>query len=176
MTQNLIKTKAKYFIDTGTGEWGFTLMSAINSHFNKIYSIELSQQYYQKWASLLDPMNPRVTILHGNSSEIFPELIHQIPYEMMFSLNAHYTAKPDAKGDTYNSIWEELNSIQEHPIKNHTIMIPDIQMCGTIRFDFITLNSIIEKIKKINSKYKTFFINGRDNSQILIAQTENQMY
>lgn len=170
MTQIPVNTNIKYFIETGTGEWGFTLVGAVHSHFDTIYSIELSYPYYQKWASAVASINSRVHILHGNSAEIFPKLISQIPDTMMLCLNAHYTAKPDAKGDTYTSLWEELQAIQEHPIKNHTIMIPDIELCGTMRFDFITLDTVISKIKKINNDYKILYTTGRDDSKILIAQ------
>lgn len=172
MTNHVIQTDANYFIETGTGESGFILQIAINNHFQKIYSIELSYPYYQKWTSIVAPISPRATILHGNSEEIFPKLIHTIPHEMIFSLNAFYRAKPDAKGETYTSLWKELNAIQEHPIKNHTILIPDIEFCGTMRFDFISLDDIFSKIKKINKDYRFFFIDGRDKSQVLVAQID----
>ena len=46
----------------------------------------------------------------------------------LFWLDGHYSAGITAKGEKETPIWEELEHICDHPIKNHVILIDDASL------------------------------------------------
>jgi hypothetical protein len=70
----------------------------------------------------------------------------------------------------------ELDQIKLHPIKNHTILIDDLDLCGGYLFDYVTLDQIKQKILEINPKYSITFtdggLDGRYRETILVARVE----
>ncbi len=75
-------------------------------------------------------------------------------------------------GDTNTPILTELRAIGEHHIKTHTLLIDDIRQCGTMEFDFIELQTIIDEILKINPRYKISFEDGYVTNDVLVAKVE----
>src|SRR5487761_835809 len=83
------------FIETGT-HWGGTLLAMQQSRaFDKLYSIELSKEWYEKATPRFKHMKD-VERLCGNSAIELPRLLSRIPNEStLFWLDAHYSG-----GDT----------------------------------------------------------------------------
>lgn len=71
---------------------------------------------------------------------------------------------------TYSPVLQELEQIKKHPIKNHTILIDDVRLFGTIEFDYVTLDQIIDKVLEINPNYNISFVPGYVQNDILVAQ------
>jgi len=157
----IIKEYARQFstdilIETGTYQ-GDMLASMWNV-FSQIFSIELSQDLFQK-AKLRFAKYSHICIMHGDSSEILPQILRSINKPCLFWLDAHYSGGVTAKGDIDTPIISELKQILSHSIKNHVILIDDAR-------EFIGLNDYptIENLKDfIHSERSDYVIQVADD-------------
>lgn len=160
----------QYFIETGS-YLGDGIQMAVEAGFPQIYSIELSTYFYQHCLDRFT-LQPQVHILQGDSSKMLINLLDQIDAPATFWLDGHYSWGNTAMGDTNTPILTELRAIGEHHIKTHTLLIDDIRQCGTMEFDFIELQTIIDEILKINPRYKISFEDGYVTNDVLVAKVE----
>lgn len=162
----------KYFIESGTCI-GDGVKMALEGPFEEIYSVELSQHFYniccKRFASY-----PNVHLSLGDSTKVLPGLLEQINSPATFWLDGHYSWNNTARGNTNSPILQELAIIRQHHIKNHTILIDDIRQCGTIEFDFVELDEIIQKILEINPDYTILFEDGHVPNDVLVAKILNE--
>lgn len=168
MLRSFPRCPNKYFIETGS-YFGQGIQMALNSNlFEQIYSIELAPHFYEHCKKLFAKY-PNVKLLQGNSGEVMPQILSQIDAPATFWLDGHYSSDNTAKGITNNPILDELESIRQHRIKNHTIMVDDLRLFGTSEFDFIEVDDIKQKILEINPKYKFTLLEGTLPNDILLA-------
>ena len=125
-------------IETGTylGE----MVSAMKHVFNRVYSIELGDELYQK-AEKKFSRNPHVSILHGDSTKVLPGILEQIKTPCLFWLDGHCSAGITAKGEKETSVIGELTHILSHPVKEHIILIDDARLF-TGQNDYPTLEEL----------------------------------
>jgi hypothetical protein len=161
----------KHFIETGSYE-GEGIQFAIDSNFKNIYSIELSNFYYKQCCNRFAPYH-FVNIFLGDSTEVLPIILKEIDAPATFWLDGHYSGPPTVKGQCNTPLLAELEHISQHPIKTHTILIDDARLFGTSQFDFISVETIIEKIRLINPNYEFFFEDGYVPKDILVAIVRN---
>ncbi len=163
---------AKYpnasFIESGSCE-GAGVQNALDAGFQNIYSIELAPHFYQHCCRRFRS-NPNVKLYQGDSTHVLPVILKQIDAPATFWLDGHYSWGKTARGATNSPILAELESIRAHHIKTHTILIDDVRQFGTIEFDFIELDEIIQKILQINPNYTISFEDGLIPKDVLIAQ------
>jgi hypothetical protein len=112
----------KIFIETGTF-LGDTV-EAVRNDFEKIYSIELGQNLYETAKTRFSGYN-HISILHGNSSEVLPEIIKNIEQPCLFWLDAHDSGGITTKAENDPPIMQEVECILNHPVKNHIILMDD---------------------------------------------------
>lgn len=158
----------RYFIETGA--WlGDGIEQAIKAGFSEIHSIEISEYNYaickEKFAS-----RSNVHIWRGDSTTVLDQVLAQIYEPVTFWLDAHKCAVDSGRGETNTPILKELEAIQRHAIKTHTILIDDVRYFGTEEFDNVPLSEVIKRIKEINSKYTITYAPGYQANDILIAQ------
>ncbi|EJL43059.1 FkbM family methyltransferase [Brevibacillus agri] len=112
------------FIETGTYR-GY-MVAAQKAAFSRIYSIELDPALYLA-AKTHFAADEHVSILHGDSSKVLPELLASITEPCLFWLDGHYIplSTESAKGNLDTPILEELAAILSHPVRNHVILIDD---------------------------------------------------
>lgn len=137
------------FIETGTylGE----MVNAILKDFSAIHSIELDKQLFNR-AKELFSAHPHVTILHGDSSKLLPDLLNTISQRCLFWLDGHYSGGITAKGAVDYPILTELCHIQNHKIKDHVILIDDARLF-TGENDTPSVGEICGHLKRINPVY-----------------------
>lgn len=162
----------KYFIESGSYR-GDGIKMALEGSFEEIYSIELSPHLYEICYTMFAE-TPKVHVLFGDTAQVMPELLKQIDAPATFWLDGHYSWSQTARGDTNTPILQELESIRNHPIKTHTILIDDVRQFGTVEFDFVELDDIIQKILEINPNYKIHYEDGYVPNDILVAVIKNQ--
>jgi hypothetical protein len=150
-----MKYKNDYFIESGSHK-GDGIQMALDAGFSKIYSVELAPHFYQLCKKRFSK-NKNVVVLEGDSSKEFDAILAKIDAPATFWLDGHYS-------------WGELDAIMKHSIKNHTILIDDVRQFGTVEFDFLTLDQIIQKIREINPKYAFSFEDGYVKNDVLVAQ------
>lgn len=141
--QMVVKTyAAKYgirvFIETGTylGE----MVYAVKNTFDKIYSIELSNDLFES-ARKKFIRYKHITIKNGDSAEVLPEILMHAKEPCLFWLDGHYSGEDTAKGVKETPVMEELKQICDHPVKNHAILIDDARLF-TGQNDYPTIESL----------------------------------
>ncbi len=106
-----------------TGTYYGEMVSAMNSRFDFIYSIEqdaaLAGAATRKFAGF-----PRIKILQGDSKELIPEILNSLRQPALFWLDAGYCGWAGVQGDQ-NRLGVELEVILRHPVKGHVILMDD---------------------------------------------------
>ncbi len=95
-------------IETGSYDGKNLLLLA--SAFEEIHSIELSQEYFdlcvRKTANC-----PWIFMWQGDSAEVLPDVLQQVPEPALVYLDAHYMGEGTALGPDYTPIDAELRAI-----------------------------------------------------------------
>lgn len=158
-TNILSKFLNPYFIETGS-HIGEGIQTAVDSGFDKIISIELSNKYYnickQKFES-----NNRVSLILGDAELVLKDIIDGINYPITFWLDGHHSGDDTAWGLHNDPIFEELDIISTHVIKSHTILVDDIRG--------MDVSKLVEKILEINKDYNISYEDGYIPGDILVA-------
>lgn len=133
----------RILIETGTflGD----MVYAMRPHFDHVYSIELSDIYFNKAKDRFKNAE-NVTLLHGDSGNELGKLLKHISEPIIFWLDGHYSGGTTAKGEKETPIYEELNHIFEHWQNGSVIIIDDARLFGTDP-SYPTIDEISEFIK-----------------------------
>jgi len=115
----------KILIETGTFKG--RMIDSCKSIFNKVISIELSKELFQN-ACEKYKNDAQVKLFQGDSAIELPKVLKEINQACVFWLDGHFSAGITALGDKHTPINEEINSIFNHPIKNHIILIDDARL------------------------------------------------
>lgn len=152
-----------YFVETGSFN-GDGILKALKANcFKQIYSIEAIEAFANNCKYRFHDRS-NVQIIHGDSKDKLWDVIKGLNSPITFWLDAHiYPPIYDEKDGRKNApIMEELEQIKRHHIKTHTILIDDMSCCGTLAFDYVTKDDLINKIKEINPNYTITFLVGGD--------------
>jgi len=76
------------FIETGTAD-GCGVKAALKCRFPLVYSIELSQQYFERAVFMFCKRKRRVKLYQGASQEMLPIILSKIDKRCTFWLDAH---------------------------------------------------------------------------------------
>ena len=161
--------KNKFFVETGcfTGDG---IQFAIESGFEKIYSIELSDKYFNICKERFKD-NRNVTMIKGDSALILFDVIKELNDSITFWLDGHFCYGDTAYGLYSAPLIQELEQISKHAIKTHTILVDDMRVWKKENvgdYGFYN-NDIYDACKKINENYKFKFENGVEVNDILVA-------
>ena len=138
------KTPAlKILIETGT-EYG-TMIDMVGAHFEKIYSIELNHELYQKACEHYSGQS-NITLLYGDSAVEIGKVLQQIVEPSLFWLDAHPSG--DITADNAPII-HELEAIFNHRVKKHMILIDDAR-----KFNLATISKIKNLAKMNGYKFR----------------------
>ena len=109
-------------VETGTYH-GHMVLAQIY-RFNKIISVELSDELYKAAAEMFRNY-PHITILHGDSGKLLPGIVKEIHEPAIFWLDGHYSAGVTAKGEKESPVLEEIDAIFNGKNLPHIILIDD---------------------------------------------------
>lgn len=155
----------RIFIETGSC-YGAGIDNAINAGFEKIYSIELSESLYRH-CCMTFYNNENVVLLQGDSPKVLTEILTKIDEPVTFWLDAHYSGGETTKGDKVSPLLDELESISNHHIKTHTIIIDDLRDLGTYA-DGLNVDSLKDIIRNINPNYNFILEDGVITDSFLV--------
>jgi hypothetical protein len=114
------------FVETGTYLGDTT--SALKGDFSRIVSIELSDALYER-ARRRFAGTEHVTIMHGDSGKILPQVVAGLAEPALFWLDGHYSAGITARGEKETPVFEELEAVLDSPVaKSHVILIDDVRL------------------------------------------------
>lgn len=130
------KYKTQVFIETGTflGD----MIDAVKNTFTEIHSIELGHELFVNAQKRFSSMN-HIQIHEGDSAYVLPQLLEKIHEPVLFWLDGHFSGGITAKGELETPVNKELESILNHQVKNHIILIDDAH-CFTGKDDYPTID------------------------------------
>lgn len=134
-------------IESGTFEGD--MIKACLPSFSKLYSIELDKDLFE---SAVDKFreSPTVNILNGDSGKKLPEILKEVNKRCVFWLDGHYSAGITAKGELETPIVKEIESIFNHTVSDHVILIDDAR-CFDGTNDYPRLEEFIQELYKRKS-------------------------
>ncbi len=136
-------------IETGTF-FGQTVSASLR-HFDKVFSVELSERLYnENRASFREYKN--VAIYLGDSSSRLGEMIESASGRILYWLDGHYSDGVTARGKEVTPILEELRIIKSKGRQGDCILIDDIRLF-TGRGGYPAVGEVTELLKSIQSDY-----------------------
>lgn len=153
------------FVETGS-YLGDGIHAALKAGYKKVHSIEIAEPKYKICKDLFKD-EKKVKVYHGDSSDLLEEVISKIKEPITFWLDGHFSEGDRKLGTPMKYLCpliQELEVIAKHPIKNHVILIDDMncwQGMDNFYHEGFDVNTLIEKIKGINENYVINFIDGK---------------
>lgn len=135
------------FVETGT-YMGNTIINMSN-HFNRCYTIELSEHYYNLSKKRASRIN-NITFLCGDSTELLKQIHKEETNPIIYYLDAHYSSENTARSKKDVPLLEELDTIIDRDQKD-IVIIDDYRLFGTNNnedWSNITIESINERVKQ----------------------------
>jgi hypothetical protein len=162
------KYKNEIFIETGSF-LGDGIQQALDAGFDQVISIELSSKYFSISLSRFN-LCPNVKVIFGDSHKILKDILPKINKRVTFWLDGHYSMEDTALGEYWSPLMQELDVIEKHTIKDHTIMIDDMRCWREYdpKHGFVE-RDLIDKLMQINPKYKFEYLNSDFEKDILVA-------
>jgi hypothetical protein len=157
------------FVETGS-YMGGGIEAAVAANFQRIYSIEIAQKFYDMCRNNFGG-NSKVKVLLGDSAIVLPTLLKGIDCQITFWIDAHLPlegAKPVGNWHNCPALLE-LEAIAQHPIKTHTVMIDDRFDFGTSFHDDITEEQLKDQLRKINPNYRFVYETGAFPDSVIVA-------
>ncbi len=114
--------KLRTLVETGTF-FGDTI-SALMGDFDRLYTIELSDDYYQHAVKRFARAS-KVRLLHGDSGVLLKQVVAELEQPALFWLDAHYSSGNTALGESYTPAREELGHILGDGKSGHVVIIDD---------------------------------------------------
>jgi hypothetical protein len=115
-------------VESGTS-LGQGVDAALNAGFDLVYTIELSERYYQNAVEKYRTES-RVILLQGDSGDVLNVMAPEFREPVVFFLDAHHSAADSAQGRDLCPVLRELQAIGKSPIKTHTILVDDFHALG----------------------------------------------
>jgi len=168
----LLKYPNKIFVETGT-HMGDGVAMALACGFEKIYSVELNPELVTRAEQIFAKQisDGQVEIWQGDTIEIFPKLINSIDAPATFWLDAHWDGGPMGKYKCPLPV--ELETIANHSIKTHSILIDDRRLFdvkGSNWGEGIVEAEILQLLHKINPQYEITFEDGFIPNDVIAAK------
>jgi hypothetical protein len=119
-------TKYNCFIETGTlnGDTTFSL----EPYFNKLYTIEFSEQYYNRTKSRYS--GNKINFILGDSAIVFESLLPNITDKCIFFLDGHWSSGDTGRSNKDCPLEEEINHINNLFTNDAIIIIDDFRLFG----------------------------------------------
>jgi uncharacterized protein YsxB (DUF464 family) len=162
-TEILLNNLNPVFFETGTNT-GLGVSCAVECEFKKIYSIDIEERYYEMaLQNFKNTDDVEFNFFLGDSGVVMSKILNEIDEKITFWLDGHEFYKIP--------LINELESIKNHKVKGHTILIDDVRMLTRPEWNNIGLESIINKIKEIDENYEIYFVDSVNGKKdILVAK------
>ncbi len=153
--QSVIKKLAReYKIDeiVETGTYKGDMIEALKSKFRRLTSIELSEFYFKNAVQKFKN-DSNVFIILGDSGKEIKRLLKVLKSPALFWLDGHFSGGKTAKAKINTPVFQELESIFNHEIKNHVILIDDARLFNG-KDDYPKMNQIRKMLRDLSYELK----------------------
>lgn len=116
--------KLNVLVETGTNQ-GMTPL-ALQPYFQKIFTIELDESLFLRAQQMLASFE-NIECLHGDSTDVLPQVLARIDEPALFWLDGHYSGPGTGHGIKSSPICEELCILFEDG-RPHVILIDDARI------------------------------------------------
>lgn len=142
---------------------GDGVQSALNSGYDKIFSIELSKDLAEN-AKNRFRNNELVHVIQGSAHNILSEILENFSNEkIVFWLDAHYSARGTAGENDPNPLMKELSAIENWKNQKKSItpiiLIDDMRTFSYSQSGFSS-KEIIDSLKRIDENYFFELVDG----------------
>ncbi len=127
-----------------TGTYMGDMIAAMKKDFDRIYSIELSEQLHEEARRRFERYE-HIHLLRGDSGVELGKLMGELDGPALFWLDGHYSGGLTAKGEKDTPIREELLHVLSDTEANHVILIDDARCFGN-RTDYPTIEQLSELV------------------------------
>jgi hypothetical protein len=138
-------TKYNCFIETGTLNGG-TIFS-LEPYFNKLYTIEFSEKYYNNTKNTYS--GNKINFILGDSAIVFESLLPNISDKCIFFLDGHWSGGDTGHSNKDCPLDEEITHINNLFTNDAIIIIDDFRLFGLDKSSG-KLNEDWSKINKEN--------------------------
>ena len=114
------------FDETGT-YMGKTIFN-LEPYFNKLYTIEIKEQFYKRAKNLYN--GNKINFILGDSSEQLISLCEKLETSTIFFLDGHWSSGNTGRGKKDCPLYEELGAIINSFKHNAIIIIDDVRLFG----------------------------------------------
>lgn len=139
----------RIFVETGT--YLGDMVEAMKRSFERIYSIELSEELFLAARERFS-RDKHVQIIHGDSARELGKIVQGINQPALFWLDGHYSAGVTARGQKETPILEELHGILHEVKLKHVVIIDDARCFGAAE-GYPTIEELIEFIQCQRADY-----------------------
>lgn len=161
------------YIETGTYHGDGALL-AMRCGFKEVHSIEFSKTCYMV---AKDRCAGKPIILHfGDSAKVLPGILSGLDHAAVIFLDAHNTAElPETAKGNEETDWalaplrHELKSIADAPVKNHIIVIDDVDLLDDPILENVTMDEINATLNATGTKYQVEIHDGNREKSLLVA-------
>jgi len=119
-------TKYNCFIETGTHN-GDTIF-ALEPYFNKLYTIEFSEKYYNNTKNKYS--GSKINFLLGDSAVVLESLLPNITDKCIFFLDGHFSGGDTGQSSKDCPLEEEITHINHLCTNDAIIIIDDFRLFG----------------------------------------------
>ena len=147
------KTIYNYNILVETGTYLGNMVEAQKKNFKTIYSIEISETFFQQAQERFKDEN-HIHLILGDSGEKLKEVTCLLKEPAIFWLDGHYSGGNTSKGEKNTPVFNELDVILENKLP-HAILIDDaIDFNG--KKDYPTIQEVADFVlsRKANMKWE----------------------
>jgi len=141
---------ARTLVETGTlmGD----MIAAMARSFDELYSIELSDAYYEK-ARARFARKRHIHLRHGDSAVEIPRIVGALQHRALFWLDAHYSGASTARGAIDTPIAQELNEIFRRNAAGHVMLVDDAR-CFDGTASYPTIGELRELVAALDPRYR----------------------
>lgn len=166
-----------YFIETGTLNGDTTF--AMESYFEKLYTIEFSEKYYNNTKDRY--RGNKINFLLGDSSKVFVSLLPTIREKSIFFLDGHWSSGDTGRSDKDCPLLEEITHINDLFENEAIIIIDDYRLFGLSKekglnedWSEISKEKIINILgKRIKCLYHLDSVCSKDDRLIIHIEKKN---
>ena len=144
------KYSCKILVETGT--YLGDMMQAQKENFEKLYSIELSKELWERAVNRFRK-DPNVEIINGDSGKVLFMLVPAFREPVLFWLDGHYSGGITAKGETECPVFLELDAILIPGAPKHVILIDDARLFNGTN-DYPTITQLEEYLDRKNMNHQ----------------------